>query len=59
MLLPYGVQRGNNLNSCQKWTQESTVSAADVYEMIGSPPVFRLRYLVFLVSLNLITQVQV
>ncbi|XVF76419.1 hypothetical protein PTKIN_Ptkin13bG0264700 [Pterospermum kingtungense] len=43
MLFPYGVQR-ENIKSCQRWTQVSIVSAADVYEMIGSPQVFRLRY---------------
>ncbi|KAK7392797.1 hypothetical protein VNO78_21245 [Psophocarpus tetragonolobus] len=43
MLFPYGSQRENLLN-CQRWTQESTLSAADIYAMIGSPPVFRLRY---------------
>lgn len=44
MLFPYNIQR-ENLASCQRWTQESTVSAGDVHGMIGSPPVFRLRYL--------------
>ncbi|KAF5737535.1 TSL-kinase interacting protein 1-like isoform X1 [Tripterygium wilfordii] len=43
MLFPYSAQR-ENLVDCQRWTQDSTVSAADVYAMIGSPPVFRLRY---------------
>ncbi|KAJ9540374.1 hypothetical protein OSB04_026880 [Centaurea solstitialis] len=42
-LLPYDAQ-SSNLMSCQKWTQDSTVSAADVYAALGSPPVFRLRY---------------
>lgn len=43
MLFPYNIQE-ENLASYQRWTQESTVSAGDVYGMIGSPPVFRLRY---------------
>ncbi|CAK8562072.1 unnamed protein product [Lathyrus sativus] len=43
MLFPYGVQK-ENLNSYQRWNQESTLSAADIYAMIGSPPIFRLRY---------------
>ncbi|EOY07887.1 TSL-kinase interacting protein 1, putative isoform 1 [Theobroma cacao] len=43
MLFPYGVQR-ENLMGYQRWTQASIVSAADVYAMIGSPQVFRLRY---------------
>lgn len=43
MLFPYSVQRGN-LAGHPRWTQDSSVTAADVYEIIGSPPVFRLRY---------------
>ncbi|KAL4312397.1 hypothetical protein GQ457_01G016440 [Hibiscus cannabinus] len=43
MLFPYGVQR-ENLKAYQRWTQAAIVSAADVYAMIGSPQVFRLRY---------------
>ncbi|CAL5197277.1 unnamed protein product [Lathyrus oleraceus] len=43
MLFPYGVQK-ENLNSYQRWNQESTLSAADIYAVIGSPPIFRLRY---------------
>ncbi|KAK7346351.1 hypothetical protein VNO80_20869 [Phaseolus coccineus] len=43
MLFPYGIQRENLVNY-QRWTQESTLSAADIYAMIGSPPIFRLRY---------------
>ncbi|KAL9336661.1 hypothetical protein Peur_071149 [Populus x canadensis] len=43
MLFPYGVNR-ENLVGYQRWTQDSLVSAADVYFSIGSPSVFRLRY---------------
>ncbi|XP_027345175.1 TSL-kinase interacting protein 1 isoform X2 [Abrus precatorius] len=43
MLFPYGIQRENLVNY-QRWRQESTLSAADIYAMIGSPPTFRLRY---------------
>ncbi|XP_020207335.1 TSL-kinase interacting protein 1 [Cajanus cajan] len=43
MLFPYGTQRENLVNY-QRWTQESTLSAADIYAMIGTPPIFRLRY---------------
>ncbi|KAK1421149.1 hypothetical protein QVD17_23276 [Tagetes erecta] len=43
MLLPYNVQSSNPMMS-QKWTQDSVLSAADVYAAVGSPPVFRLRY---------------
>lgn len=43
MLFPYGAQR-ENLVGYQRWTQDSVFSAADVYAMIGSPPMFRLRY---------------
>lgn len=43
MLLPYCAQR-ENFASCQKWTQDSVLSASDVYALTGSPNVFRLRY---------------
>ncbi|OIV93582.1 hypothetical protein TanjilG_04814 [Lupinus angustifolius] len=43
VLFPYGIQRENLVNY-QRWTQESTLSAADIYSMIGSPAIFRLRY---------------
>ncbi|KAG7960413.1 hypothetical protein I3843_10G121600 [Carya illinoinensis] len=43
MLFPYSVQ-GENLIDCPRWTQDSIVSAADVYAMLGRPPFFRLRY---------------
>ncbi|KAK7262955.1 hypothetical protein RJT34_30537 [Clitoria ternatea] len=43
ILFPYGIQRENWVNY-QRWTQESTLCAADIYAMIGSPPIFRLRY---------------
>ncbi|GAB4856660.1 TSL-kinase interacting protein [Ancistrocladus abbreviatus] len=43
MLFPYSVQR-DNLMQYQRWTRDSIVSAADVYAIIGNPPVFRLRY---------------
>ncbi|GKV48424.1 hypothetical protein SLEP1_g55240 [Rubroshorea leprosula] len=43
MLFPYSVQR-ENLIVYQRWTQASAANAADVYAMIGSPSIFRLRY---------------
>ncbi|CAI9111998.1 OLC1v1012355C3 [Oldenlandia corymbosa var. corymbosa] len=43
MLLPYPVEP-LNLSGYHKWTKDSTLSAADVYSLIGKPPVFRLRY---------------
>ncbi|KAK6943851.1 hypothetical protein RJ641_024953 [Dillenia turbinata] len=43
VLFPYDIQR-ESLVSYHKWTQDSIVSAADVYEMIGRPRWFRLRY---------------
>lgn len=43
MLLPYSAQK-ENLMSYPRWTQDSTVSAADVHAMVGGPSVFRLRY---------------
>ena len=42
MVFPYGAQR-ENLVGCPRWSQDSASSAADVFAMIGSPPVFRLR----------------
>ncbi|KAL8516682.1 hypothetical protein ACS0TY_015082 [Phlomoides rotata] len=43
MLFPYWAQR-DNLLGYQKWTKDSPLCAADVYNLIGSPSVFRLRY---------------
>ncbi|XP_021897368.1 TSL-kinase interacting protein 1 isoform X2 [Carica papaya] len=43
MLLPYSARK-ENLMSSPRWTQDSTVSAADVHAMVGSSSVFRLRY---------------
>lgn len=43
MLFPYSVHR-ENIMGCQRWTSDSPVSAAEIYSMIGYPPVFRLRY---------------
>ncbi|XP_076899761.1 TSL-kinase interacting protein 1-like [Bidens hawaiensis] len=43
MLLPYNTQSSNPM-ICQKWTQDSVLTASDVYAAIGSPSVFRLRY---------------
>lgn len=49
MLFPYNVQNVNMVGY-HRWTKDSTLSAADVYALIGSPPVFRLRYGWFLHS---------
>ncbi|KAI3930134.1 hypothetical protein MKX01_036655 [Papaver californicum] len=43
MLFQYDAQRGN-LVGYQRWKQDTVASAADVYTVIGSPPLFRLRY---------------
>ncbi|XP_052173890.1 TSL-kinase interacting protein 1-like [Diospyros lotus] len=43
ILFPFYVQR-ENLVGYERWTRDSVLSAADVYQLIGSPPVFRLRY---------------
>ncbi|KAL0333382.1 UNVERIFIED_CONTAM: TSL-kinase interacting protein 1 [Sesamum angustifolium] len=43
MLFPYWAQR-ENLVGYQKWTKDSPLCAGDVYYLIGSPPIFRLRY---------------
>ncbi|KAI3512135.1 hypothetical protein L1887_19343 [Cichorium endivia] len=42
-LVPYHIQTSNLTNS-QKWNQDSLLTAGDVYAVIGSPPIFRLRY---------------
>ncbi|KAG8374227.1 hypothetical protein BUALT_Bualt11G0109100 [Buddleja alternifolia] len=43
MLFPYWAQR-ENMVGYQKWSKDSPLCAADVYYLIGSPPIFRLRY---------------
>lgn len=43
MIFPFNIQR-ENLSRYQRWNRDSLVTAAEVYNMIGSPPVFRLRY---------------
>ncbi|KAF8403106.1 hypothetical protein HHK36_011200 [Tetracentron sinense] len=43
MLFPYSAQR-ESLAGYQRWMQDTIASAADVYAIIGSPPLFRLRY---------------
>ncbi|XP_010241825.1 PREDICTED: TSL-kinase interacting protein 1 [Nelumbo nucifera] len=43
ILFPYSVQR-ENLVGYPRWKQDTVASAADVYAIIGSPPIFRLRY---------------
>lgn len=43
MLFPFSAQR-ENLVRYEKWTRDSPLCAADVYQLIGSPPIFRLRY---------------
>ncbi|KAL5995041.1 TSL-kinase interacting protein [Asimina triloba] len=45
VLFPYSLQQQSITADCQRWTfKDTTSSAADVYEAIGKPPVFRLRY---------------
>lgn len=56
MLFPFYVQR-DNLVGYPRWTQDSVVSAADVYAVIGSPPVFRLRFLSFFLTLEVMPTV--
>ncbi|XP_057549347.1 TSL-kinase interacting protein 1 isoform X2 [Amaranthus tricolor] len=43
MLFPFNIQR-ENLLAYQRWSRDSAITAAEVYAMIGSPTVFRLRY---------------
>ncbi|XP_073287804.1 TSL-kinase interacting protein 1-like isoform X2 [Primulina huaijiensis] len=42
-LFPYWAQR-ENLVGYQMWTKDSPLCAADIYHLIGSPAIFRLRY---------------
>lgn len=57
MLFPYTAHR-ENLVSYQRWTRDSIVSASDVYASIGSPPVFRLRF-ILIFFLNLMCSIQI
>ncbi|XP_060201493.1 TSL-kinase interacting protein 1 isoform X1 [Lycium barbarum] len=43
VLFPYHVQMENLVHSL-RWTKDTAQSAADVHNLIGRPPVFRLRY---------------
>ncbi|VFQ72894.1 unnamed protein product [Cuscuta campestris] len=43
LLFPYHLQK-ENLVHFPKWTKDSTLTASDVYTLIGRPHVFRLRY---------------
>ncbi|XP_073151311.1 TSL-kinase interacting protein 1 [Henckelia pumila] len=43
MLFPYWAQ-GENLVGYQRWTKDCSLCAVDIYHLIGSPPIFRLRY---------------
>lgn len=43
VLFPYHVQMESLVQSL-RWTKDTTQSAADVHNLIGSPQVFRLRY---------------
>ncbi|XP_075490661.1 TSL-kinase interacting protein 1 isoform X2 [Primulina tabacum] len=43
MLFPYWARR-ENLVGYQRWTKDCPLCAVDIYHLIGSPSVFRLRY---------------
>ncbi|KAG9134579.1 hypothetical protein Leryth_000907 [Lithospermum erythrorhizon] len=43
MLLPY-TSPSESLVDCQKWNKDCNLNASDVHALVGSPPVFRLRY---------------
>lgn len=43
VLFPYHVQMESLVQS-PRWTKDTTQSAADVHNLIGRPPIFRLRY---------------
>lgn len=57
MLFPYSAHRENFVGH-QRWTQDAIVSAADVHTSIGSPPVFRLRF-ILIFFLNLMCSIQI
>lgn len=52
MLFPYHLQK-ENLVHIQKWTKDTTLTAADVYALTGSPPVFRLRSYLVIISFSM------
>ncbi|KAH9610896.1 hypothetical protein KSS87_015039 [Heliosperma pusillum] len=43
MLFPFDIQK-ENIFAYQRWTRDSAATATEVHAMVGSPPVFRLRY---------------
>lgn len=44
MLLPYNM-RPESYSACRRWTSDNSgITAGDLYEILDSPPVFRLRY---------------
>ena len=57
MLFPFNIQR-ENLLAYQRWSRDSAITAAEVYAMIGSPTVFRLRFFLPLISLHLVIAVR-
>nr|GMC89028.1 TSL-kinase interacting protein 1 isoform X1 [Ipomoea batatas] len=52
MLFPYHLHK-ENLVHLQKWTKDTTLTAADVYALTGSPPVFRLRSDLVIISFSI------
>lgn len=43
MIFPYNILE--NVSGCRRWTlNDNDISAGDVYEAVGSPAIFRLRY---------------
>ncbi|XP_074312045.1 TSL-kinase interacting protein 1 isoform X2 [Silene latifolia] len=43
MLFPFNIQK-ENIFAYQRWTRDSVATVTEIHAMIGSPPVFRLRY---------------
>lgn len=44
MLFPYEPEL-HNVDGCKRWNAENTgICAGDIYKMLGSPSVFRLRF---------------
>jgi hypothetical protein len=43
MVFPYNILK--NVSGCGRWTlNDNDISAGDVFEAVGSPAIFRLRY---------------
>ena len=51
MLFPYNARK-ETVALHQRWTNDSFLSAVEVYSMVGSPSLFRLRFVLIISSVN-------